>query len=170
MLKLIVIKGPLKDQVFDLGDKDTLFCGRHARMNDISIPDIAVSRKHFKIFRIGKALFVEDLKSNNGTKINDKNIEPGEGFQVVEGDIITIGKTVMRLAEVSEENVRDKYVRYVRRTGLDRRKNSVPVEQERRKGNERRRGKDRRNGEGNRERGPERRISKTLVDSILNGQ
>jgi pSer/pThr/pTyr-binding forkhead associated (FHA) protein len=101
MPKLVVIKGPLKDQVFDLGNNDTVFCGRYPRMNDIAILDITVSRKHFKIFRIGNDLFVEDLKSKHGTLINGKLIKAGEGFQVREGDIITIGNTVIRLDEVS---------------------------------------------------------------------
>lgn len=99
MPKLTVIKGPLKGQVFDLGDKQTVFCGRYPRMNDISILDIAVSRKHFKFFRIGKDIFVEDLKSKHGTIINGNPIEPGEGFQVGEGDIISVGNTVMYLTE-----------------------------------------------------------------------
>ena len=101
MPKLIVIKGPLTDKVFDLDNSNgTVFCGRNPRMNDISILDITISRKHLKIFKIGKNLFVEDLKSKHGTKINGKLIEPGEGFQVEEGDLITIGNTVMRLTEV----------------------------------------------------------------------
>ena len=101
MPKLIVIKGSLKGQEFDLGTKEVVFCGRYPRMNDIAILEIAVSRKHFKIFRVGEELFIEDLKSKHGTRINDKLIEPGEGFQIVEGDLITAGNTVMRLAEVS---------------------------------------------------------------------
>lgn len=101
MPELVVIEGPLKDQVFDLGDKDTVFCGRHPRMNDISILDITVSRKHFKIFKIGNNLFIEDLNSKHGTIINDRQIRTGEGFQVEEGDLIKIGTTVMRLTDVS---------------------------------------------------------------------
>lgn len=101
MPKLVVIKGSLKGQTFELGAKDIVFCGRYPRMNDIAILEIAVSRKHFKIFRVGEDLFLEDLKSKHGTKINDRHIEPGEGFQIVEGDLITAGNTVMRLTEVS---------------------------------------------------------------------
>ena len=100
MPKLIVIKGPLKEKIIDLG-KGTVFCGRNPRMNDISIRDIAVSRKHLKIFKIGEDIFVEDLKSKHGTRINGKLIEPGEGFHIEEGDLITIGNTVMQLTEVS---------------------------------------------------------------------
>ncbi len=97
MPKLVVIKGPLKDQVFDLGSKEVVFCGRSPKMNDIAILEIAVSRKHFKIFKIGKSFFVEDLNSKHGTLVNGEPIEPGEGFQVNEGDSISVGNTVMQL-------------------------------------------------------------------------
>lgn len=100
MPKLVVIKGPLKDQVFDLGSKEVIFCGRSPKMNDIAILEIAISRKHFKMFKIGKDFFIEDLNSKHGTQVNGKVIEPGEGFQINEGDIIAAGNTVMQLADV----------------------------------------------------------------------
>lgn len=97
MPKLVVIKGPLKDQVFDLGSKEIIFCGRSPKMNDIAILEIAVSRKHFKMFKIGNNYFIEDLNSKHGTVVNGEPIEPGEGFQINEGDFITVGNTVMQL-------------------------------------------------------------------------
>ena len=104
MSKLVVIKGPLKDQVFDLGTKEIVFCGRSPKMNDIAILEIAVSRKHFKIFKIGKSFFIEDLNSKHGTQVNGKPIEPGEGFQINEGDQIFVGNTVMQLVDSEESS------------------------------------------------------------------
>ncbi|MBN2419119.1 MAG: FHA domain-containing protein, partial [Deltaproteobacteria bacterium] len=103
MPKLVVIKGPLIDQVFDLGSKEVVFCGRSPKMNDIAILELAVSRKHFKVFKIGKSYFVEDLNSKHGTRVNGKPIDPGEGFQINEGDLISVGNTVMQLVD-SDEN------------------------------------------------------------------
>ena len=100
MPKFLVIEGPLKDKIIEFRN-GTVFCGRHPNMNDISILDITVSRKHLKIFNIGEYIFIEDLKSKHGTMVNGKVIEPGEGFQVNKGDLIKIGNTVMRLTEVS---------------------------------------------------------------------
>ncbi len=102
MPKLVVIKGPLKDQVFDLGSREIIFCGRSPKMNDIAILEIAVSRKHFKIFKIGKSYFVEDLNSKHGTLVNGEPIEAGEGFQVNEGDLISVGNTVLQLTDSDE--------------------------------------------------------------------
>lgn len=99
MPQLVVIKGPLKDQIFDLGSKEIVFCGRSPKMNDVAILEMAISRKHFKIFKIGKDFFVEDLNSKHGTRVNGETIEPGEGFQISEGDIISIGNTVIQLTD-----------------------------------------------------------------------
>ena len=98
MAKLTMIKGPLKGQTFGF-DGDTVFIGRSSR-NDLQIKDESISRKQIKIFRIGGKLFVEDLRSTNGTLINGVRIVPGEGFEVGEGDTIIIGKSMIRLSEV----------------------------------------------------------------------
>lgn len=95
MPRLVIIKGSMKGQVFGFGDK-TLFLGRSVK-NDIQIRDTAISRKQLKIYPIGKRYFVEDLKSTNGTYINDNLIRPGEGYEVSEGDTIEMGDTAIRL-------------------------------------------------------------------------
>jgi putative methionine-R-sulfoxide reductase with GAF domain len=89
MAKLTIIDGPFKGETFDLTD-DTLFLGRSSK-NDIQIIDYNVSRMHLKIFRIGNSVFVEDLKSSNGTFVNGEFLEPGRRYQVGEGDVILVG-------------------------------------------------------------------------------
>ncbi|NLA75640.1 MAG: FHA domain-containing protein [Deltaproteobacteria bacterium] len=100
MSSLVVIDGPLKGQLLDLDSKEIFFCGRSPKMNDIALLEIAVSRKHFKIFRIGKDFFIEDLNSKHGTLVNGEPIPPGEGFQINDGDLISVGNTVMQLTGV----------------------------------------------------------------------
>ncbi|MCD6560728.1 MAG: FHA domain-containing protein [Deltaproteobacteria bacterium] len=102
MPKLIVINGPTKGRSFDL-NAEALFIGRSS-INDIQIKDKAISRKQLKIFSIGNKFFAEDLKSTNGTYINGKIITPGEGFELSEGDTISIGNTFIRLCEVAQAN------------------------------------------------------------------
>jgi pSer/pThr/pTyr-binding forkhead associated (FHA) protein len=99
MGKLHVISGPMKGQAFDL-QKETIFLGRSSK-NDIRISDRTLSRKQLKLFRIGNKFFVEDLKSTNGTWLNDNLILPGEGFELDEGDIISMGETQLRAEELS---------------------------------------------------------------------
>ena len=111
MPKLVVIKGPLKDTVFELDSKEIFFCGRSPRMNDIAIPEIAVSRKHFKIFKIGRDFFIEDLNSKHGTLVNRDSIAPGEGFQINEGDLIRVGNTIMQFMGADKGGALQKPVR-----------------------------------------------------------
>ena len=106
MAKLYIIKGPLEGKIFDL-ENETVFIGRSSR-NDIQIKDAAISRKQIKIFKIGKKFLVEDLKSTNGTMINGELIEPGEGFEVDEGDSISIGNSVIRLGDIFSHSTVEK--------------------------------------------------------------
>jgi len=99
MTTLRVLEGPEKGKSFEL-ESDVLFVGRGAK-NDVQITDHTVSRMHLKIFSIGTALFVEDLKSSNGTLINGSPVEPGEGHQVDGEDVIAIGDTIIRLEDVT---------------------------------------------------------------------
>jgi pSer/pThr/pTyr-binding forkhead associated (FHA) protein len=101
MARFNVIQGPNKGQSFGLTG-DTLFIGRSSK-NDIQIKDSTISRKQIKIFLIGSKIFVEDLKSTNGTLINEKPITPGEGYEVGEGDTITLGKTVIQVASAPSD-------------------------------------------------------------------
>lgn len=60
------------------------------RENDIIIKDPYISKKHFKIVEDEEKYYMEDLKSANGTYLNEERI-----FDVVRlknGDIIRIGQ------------------------------------------------------------------------------
>ena len=100
MPRINVINGPMKGKSFEL-EGETVFVGRSLK-NDVDIKDGAISRKQLKIFRIGEKIFVEDLKSTNGTFINGEMITPGEGFEVWEGDTISIGNSVLKLIGIPD--------------------------------------------------------------------
>ncbi len=105
MPELHIIEGPMKGQTFAL-EGETVFIGRSLK-NDVDIKDSAISRKQIKIFRIGEKIFVEDLKSTNGTFINGEMITPGEGFEVWEGDTISIGNSVLQLVGIPKKKALD---------------------------------------------------------------
>jgi len=98
MPKIILTEGTLAGRSF-VFDENTVFVGRSFK-SDIQINDNAISRKHLKIFRIGKRFFIEDLKSTNGTLINGESIASGESYEVGEGDNIQIGGTVIQLGDL----------------------------------------------------------------------
>ena len=101
MPTLHIVEGPMEGQLYKLTG-DTIFVGR-SQKNDIQIRDKTISRKQIKLFKIGNKFFVEDLKSTNGTLLNGNPITPGEGFEIGDGDLITIGDTVLRFSEKSSK-------------------------------------------------------------------
>jgi len=69
-------------------DKPQITIGRSGK-NDIVIDNMAVSRKHAKIYREGPRFIVEDLKSLNGTFVNNKKVSQ---WILSHNDQILIGK------------------------------------------------------------------------------
>jgi pSer/pThr/pTyr-binding forkhead associated (FHA) protein len=57
--------------------------------NDLVIEDPAVSAHHAQITKILAVYFIEDLKSTNGTSVNNK---PVDRHQLHDTDVITIGR------------------------------------------------------------------------------
>ena len=57
-------------------DGDTLLVGRGADCN-VQLPDQRVSRQHFRLERRGDALWIEDLGSRAGTRLNGRRLEGG---------------------------------------------------------------------------------------------
>jgi len=95
MAKILVLEGPISGEQFDL-DKEVVFVGR-SQGNDIRIRDDAVSRRHLKIFSVESCYFIEDLKTKNGTMINDEALDAGFARLITENDRIRLGSTVIRL-------------------------------------------------------------------------
>lgn len=90
MAILRVKSGPQKGKMQKI-EKDSLVIGRDATA-DIQILDHGVSRRHAEIFRIGEIYFIQDLKSRNGTYLNEQKIEE-EPLRI--GDQIRVGNSVV---------------------------------------------------------------------------
>ncbi len=70
-------------------DQNHLTIGRD-RSNYIVLDSRTVSRKHTEVLEEGGQYFVRDLKSNNGTRMHEKNIMPHEKLLLKSNDIIQI--------------------------------------------------------------------------------
>jgi len=88
--------------------EDITILGR-TRDCDIQIDDQSVSSKHARIVSEpdpyldgNKILFIEDLKSTNGTKLNGS---PVVKEKLSDGDMLTIGFTEFQLINNSDNNL-----------------------------------------------------------------
>ncbi len=73
-------------------DKEVITIGRNVK-NDIQIDNLSVSKQHARIVKHQGKYFVEDMKSTNGTYLNEKKITKEK---LTNNDIITIGKHTLQ--------------------------------------------------------------------------
>ncbi len=95
---IVVIYGPDLGKRIELG-MAVFQIGRSAK-NDLFIDQESVSRNHARISFDGRSHWVQDLKSTNGTFLND---EPVREHALRDGDQIRIGQTIMKY--MTGENV-----------------------------------------------------------------
>jgi FHA domain len=74
---------------------DEIFIGKEDTC-EVKISDAGVSRKHARLAKKGSGWFVEDLGSSNGTYVNFKKRGKNEPTDLVDKDIIFIGRTVAK--------------------------------------------------------------------------
>jgi len=74
--------------VFEI-DQNVVELGRD-RSNFIVLNTRAISRRHAQIFKDGEQFYLTDLKSGNGTFLNNSKITPGEKTLLRNGDTVTI--------------------------------------------------------------------------------
>ena len=105
MTVLYIINGQDKRQALEFSG-DSLLVGRSAEC-DLPVKDHFVSRKHLKISRKGKRIFIKDLSSRNGTFVNGEPIQPGIEVELPEGIPVVIGMTVLCFGEGCAEEIQD---------------------------------------------------------------
>jgi signal transduction histidine kinase len=89
---LFVIQGFNKGARYDLAAHEgAMTIGREAG-NLVRLDDNEVSRRHAEIRRVGQGFVVGDLKSSNGTYLNNRKVERAE---LSSGDQIQIGRTIL---------------------------------------------------------------------------
>lgn len=78
---------------FDIAEESTL--GRAPGCTIVLTHDTFISQVHVRLSRQGKNLILEDLKSTNGTLLNNKKVEGMTRLK--KGDRITIGRSVFEV-------------------------------------------------------------------------
>ena len=65
--------------------------GRSVQRAAVVVDDDTVSRQHLRLFADNNVLYVEDLDSKNGTRVNGSALNPGRRRAVRDGDRIQMG-------------------------------------------------------------------------------
>ncbi|MEQ9499508.1 MAG: sigma 54-interacting transcriptional regulator [Deltaproteobacteria bacterium] len=91
-LRLVVI-GPTATRSVTLPDSGRVRIGR-ADDNDLVLDDPAASREH-ALLHMGSELFVEDLGSANGTRLQKKALDSETPTPFAPGEVIEIGDTML---------------------------------------------------------------------------
>ena len=65
--------------------------GRSVRRAAVVIDDDTVSRQHLRLFAENSVLYIEDLDSKNGTRVNGSALESGRRRAVRDGDRVQMG-------------------------------------------------------------------------------
>lgn len=92
MAFLALITGLGLDRRFSL-DPEEVVIGRSKELL-VTLEGINVSRRHARVFRKGNEYWAEDLKSANGTYVNDKRI--GAAVLLAPNDLLRIGPYTLR--------------------------------------------------------------------------
>ena len=89
------------DNLIPMEIERSLYIGRGLE-NDMVIPSSRISRRHAKIHRDGSQYIIFDLKSGNGTFVNEAKIQE----QVLQhNDIITVGAIKLRFTDEAEDEL-----------------------------------------------------------------
>jgi pSer/pThr/pTyr-binding forkhead associated (FHA) protein len=99
LVHLKVKSGPDAGRMFFIKPKKEALIGR-VPSSDLRLTDPGVSSKHCVVRSAGDMVFVEDLKSRNGIKING---EPAQARVMDENGTIELGSTVIEITWVSTE-------------------------------------------------------------------
>jgi len=75
--------------------RGTATVGRETN-NDIVLDEITVSRCHALLLARPEGIALVDLESTNGTRVNDTCAPPDELVPLKDGDVITLGRVVLR--------------------------------------------------------------------------
>lgn len=85
--------------------KNTVLIGRREDAEDVDVDmcahgayDLGVSRRHARLHYKSDGVYVEDLGSTNGTRINGFTLRPQQAYRLRNGDEIEFGRlrTVIR--------------------------------------------------------------------------
>lgn len=89
---LVVIAGNVRGKEIVLRP-GVLLLGR----NEVDPTDQGISRQHLEVYCQGSEVAVKDVGSTNGTYVNNNRVATGTSVRLQLGDVVRLGKTLLRL-------------------------------------------------------------------------
>ena len=109
-MSTLIIKQKDKDEIRQQLVDDVVTLGR-VKANTITITgDTAISRQHCKFEQIDDKVYVTDMGSSNGTRVNGKDAGV-ERIRLKDGDRVQIGSTIITVEDVPGPKVRGRHPR-----------------------------------------------------------
>jgi len=106
--RLVKLQGEQQCETWLLPPDRPVLVGRSGKKPsslDVDLwPDIAVSRRHALIWFDGEGWCIEDLRSANGTVLDDSNIQGQRAIRLAPGTKIRFGSTVLMLTALAPES------------------------------------------------------------------
>lgn len=99
---LTFVNGERSGEQFVLSTEEGSLIGR-APDADLVLRDDSVSRKHSRLFSANGALWLRDLGSRNGTRVNGTQVAR---YRLGPGDRLSIGATLLRLTWIDKAELR----------------------------------------------------------------
>lgn len=74
--------------------------GRHPDLTDIVVGDGGISRRHVRVRRRESRMWLEDLNTTNGTKLNKRPLVPFKAVEIRAGDYIHLGRIELSVSRL----------------------------------------------------------------------
>jgi type III secretion system YscD/HrpQ family protein len=101
-MHLIASEGPLLGLIIDLNDGKEWIVGRDPDQVDFILEDKTVSRKHARIYKTNKGVFVQNLSKTNPIEVNEIKVD--EDVLLEEGDKLKIGHNIFTFSNEDSKN------------------------------------------------------------------
>jgi pSer/pThr/pTyr-binding forkhead associated (FHA) protein len=98
---IVIVKGPSVGETFSF-DQSIVSIGRTAAENDLVLNDRSITGKHARITVERGRVYLQDLKSTNGTYYNGAALQVGEKVRLEHRDEFSLGKVVLEYLELKD--------------------------------------------------------------------
>lgn len=104
----IIIEWANNKKEITIKEGDCIVIGRTKKVADVTIPDDYITSRHCELSVRNGRLYVKDLKSTNGTFINNKKIPSDEFYVVAPADTLSLASATHVRIQIKEKPIESK--------------------------------------------------------------